>query len=158
MASPLCVATSKNWVTGTNGEWFYPADYAYILLREPAVSDFLRVDPSKAAEIATTVGFPLQIENGGVLYRASGSFKTENWPGPVPSGQAFGSVSHGETRFGLGISGGAWLPDVTNTNNVSSNYVLGLNTAADPGVAYGPVMGRCALQLLEFIQKTCPRP
>ena len=31
-----CIATKSDWVTGKAGSWYYPSDYAFIILKRPA--------------------------------------------------------------------------------------------------------------------------
>jgi hypothetical protein len=36
----LCFATNSSWVSGAESEWFYPADYAFVLLKTPSSTGF----------------------------------------------------------------------------------------------------------------------
>jgi hypothetical protein len=151
-----CIGTKSDWVTGKSGAWYYPADYAFIILKAPSSSAYLKLDFASQANFATTIGFPLNIDGGAQLYQASGAFARETWPDGVKTGEDFGSITHGEPRFGLGISGGAWITDLKPGQLDTGNKVVGLNGSGSDGFTFGAVMDVCAVNLLQFVRSNCP--
>jgi hypothetical protein len=154
-----CFATKSDWV---NSNWFWPSDYAFVLLRKSGLQGFLNLAIDALEQNVTVIGFPLQIEDGSKLYKTVGSFARQDWPG-MRNGEAFGVVTHGEPRFGLGLSGGAWIVNPSEDSSSTTNLVAGLSSLADVDekgrpVNGGAALGTCALQLLEFIRKNCPNP
>jgi hypothetical protein len=154
-----CFATKSDWVSGAAGAWFWPVDYAFILLKTPASKRFMKLDPGTTVATATAIGYPLQIDNGTKLYRVTGPLQRVAWPGSKP-GEDFGTISHNDPRFGLGVSGGAWIGNTVNADGSELARIVGMNstTAGDPTGVAGPIFGACTVDLLEFIRKTCPSP
>jgi hypothetical protein len=157
-----CFATKSDWVSGAAGDWFWPSDYAFVLLKAPASKQFMTLDSATTAATATAIGYPLQIENGSKLYRITGPLQHVTWPGtqPIQAGEDFGTISHNDPRFGLGVSGGAWISTPIDGAGNEVGRIVGMNstTAGDPIGVAGPIFGSCTVDLLQFIRKACPAP
>ena len=105
---PLCIATKKDWVgpppAGFPGNFFWAADYAFVILREPLAQHFLKLGIDAPDGPVSAFGYPAAIGSHKTLVRAGGGMLAEGVPG-----FAMGSVEHSELGLGLGMSGGAWV-------------------------------------------------
>jgi hypothetical protein len=151
-----CFATKSDWVSG---DWFWPADYAFVLLKGSSSRGFMRLETNTSATTATAIGYPMQIDNGATLYRVTGPLARVSWPGTQP-GEDLGSITYSDPRFTLGVSGGAWISNLSNGDGSENARIVGMNSvnASDPNGVGGPLFGACTKDLLEFIRKTCPSP
>jgi len=157
LRKPLCIATKKDWVgplpAGFPGNFFWPADYAFVILREPLAQHFLKLGINAPDGPVAAFGYPVAIGSHKTLVRADGMLAEA-----VP-GFAMGSVEHSEPALGLGMSGGAWMVGLAEGDTDAGNSVVGLSTvtgsAGGTPLLGGPRFTVCAKELLEFSKASC---
>ena len=155
LRKPLCIATKKDWVgpppSSFGGNFFWPVDYAFIVLREPLDQHFLKLGIDAPDGPVAVFGYPVAIGSRKTLVRADGQLSK------VPDFE-MGSVEHGEPALRLGMSGGAWVRDLTEGDSGAGNIVVGHSTVAGangtPALG-GPRFTICAKELLEFVKTSC---
>jgi hypothetical protein len=152
LRKPLCIATRKDWVgpppEGFAGNFFWPADYAFVILREPLDQHVLKLGIDAPEGPVTALGYPAAIDSRKSLVKADGDFLR------VP-GFDMGAVTRSDPALGLGMSGGAWVADLAEGEGNTGNVVIGHSTAAPPDFVIGPRFTVCAKELLEFVKTAC---
>ena len=155
LRKPLCIATKKDWVgvpPPPFGRFFWPADYAFIVLREPLDGPFLKLGSDATAASVAAFGYPAAIGLRKALIKTQGQFAKD-------PDFALGVVQHADPALGLGMSGGAWVSELTEAGGGTANVVLGLSTtvptASGAPQLMGPQFTVCAKELLDFARTAC---
>jgi hypothetical protein len=152
LRKPLCIATRKDWVgpppAGFTGNFFWPADYAFVILREPLDQHFLKLGIDAPEGTVAAFGYPAAIGSRKSLVKADGDFFHV-------STFDMGAVTRSDIAMSLGMSGGAWITGLTEADDSGGNVVIGLSTTAPPNALLGPRFTICAKELLEFVKATC---
>jgi hypothetical protein len=128
-----CISTFGGFVSNdpTHFKW----DVA--LLRVPGFGDFGYFGTHFGSwgqyNAATSIGYPLALENGEVIQVNQGALFNPGWDGIV-------GLNHGNPLHTGGASGGAWVA-LFNSSSMQGNYVIGVNSFGIPGsdgIMFGP--------------------
>jgi len=156
LRKPLCIATKKNWVGPPppefGGNFFWPADYAFIVLREPLGEHFLKLGSDMTKGTVAAFGYPVGVNSRKTLVKTDGQLSKE-------PDFALGVVEHSDAALALGMSGGAWVADLKEDGGTAGNSVVGLSTTTGVSngkpLPVGPQFTICTKELLDFVKMSC---
>ena len=156
LRKPLCIATKKDWVgpppSSFPGSFFWPSDYAFIVLNNPIDQKFLTVGIDAPNGTVSSFGYPVALGAHKTLIRVDGTLAKD-------SNFAMATVQHAEPTLRLGMSGGGWVANLTEQDGGSGNIVVGLSTTAGEAdgnfFLAGPWFTACTKDLLNFVKASC---
>ncbi|UFX12243.1 trypsin-like serine peptidase [Sinorhizobium meliloti] len=151
--NPKCMVVPKAWVNKPADVRFnWPADYAFVLMREQHSTSFFRLGDGTETRPVTAFGTPSLLGKHERLVAIPGLAEVD------PEMTTFGTVRVIQEDATLGMSGGAWVTQDPGSK-IGEGVVIGLSTTSfsDAGVrrAAGPRFDHCASEMLEFLMKSC---
>ncbi len=154
----VCILTTDSWVQGSESEFNWAADQAFVVFESSLVDDHLELAEFESATfpIATAIGFPQNIGGGETLSAVTGFAFDANELGSRNGGldESTALLVHHEPRFGLGISGGAWLVGPRD-NGTGRFRIVGLSATSRITAALGPKISQCSHDLLALARRNC---
>lgn len=158
LTNPKCIATPRGWVgrlpDGFDGRFFWPDDYALIVLSSTISEKFLQLRSNiEAPADVSAFGLPVGLGRHRKLVEITGGADREK------DFTTMGLVTHKQPDAGLGVSGGAWITHLSPISDGISNSVVGLSSTVfeENGnfLLGGPYFDQCASEMMTFVQQEC---
>ncbi|MER8533357.1 serine protease [Mesorhizobium sp. M1005] len=158
LTNPKCIATPRGWVEplpeGFGGRFFWPDDYALVVLPSVTSDNFLQLgNEIDAPADVFAYGLPVGLGHHRKLVEITGQAARDK------DFATLGVVTHKQPDAGLGMSGGAWVTRLGPVLDSTSNFVIGLSsTGSEEGGTFllaGPYFDHCAVEMMKFIQQEC---